>query len=71
VFEEMWTKHESYDQMVKEAWEGGVRSGLSIHGVCSRLKEVSGAMQRWSFEVFGSVKAEIKTLRCKLEDARV
>jgi hypothetical protein len=57
--------------MVKEAWEGGVSSGLSIHGVCSRLKEVSGAMQRWSFEVFGSVKAEIKALRCKLEDARV
>jgi hypothetical protein len=27
-------------------------------------------MQTWSFETFGSVRAEIKSLRGKLDDAR-
>ncbi|KAM0846534.1 hypothetical protein ACQ4PT_055614 [Festuca glaucescens] len=69
-FEEMWTKHEEYDEMIKAAWEKGAGTGLGIGGFCERLHEMTRDMQRWSYEVFGSVRAEIKTLRSKLELAR-
>jgi hypothetical protein len=35
-----------------------------------QLREVSADMKRWSFETFGSVRAEIKKLRSQLESAK-
>jgi hypothetical protein len=32
---------------------------------------MSKEMQRWSFHTFGSVRAEIKSLQGKLDDARM
>ncbi|KAM0841811.1 hypothetical protein ACQ4PT_058773 [Festuca glaucescens] len=69
-FEEMWTKHEEYDEMIKAAWEKGAGTGPGIGGLWERLHEMTRDMQRWSYEVFGSVRAEIKSLRSKLELAR-
>jgi hypothetical protein len=66
----MWTRHESYDNMLVEAWNATNYHGSSVQGVWERLKEVSSNMQRWSYESFGSVQKEIKRLRAALVDAK-
>jgi hypothetical protein len=70
VFEEMWTKHESYEDMIKNGWESNAPSSVGINGLWRQLHDMSTVMQRWSFDTFGSVKAELKSLRTKLEEAR-
>jgi hypothetical protein len=70
MFEEMWTKHDGYEEMFKQVWNqrGGNVQGLD--DLWRQLCEVSGDIKQWSFETFGSVRAEIKLLRAKLEAAR-
>jgi hypothetical protein len=70
VYEEMWLKHAGYEDMIKAAWEKSDGAAPGIGGLCSRLTEMSADMERWSFESFGSVRAEIKSLRSKLDSAR-
>jgi hypothetical protein len=70
MYEEMWQKHENYEAMVKEAWDKGEFHGQGLNNLWRRLQEVTRDMQRWSFEEFGSVRAEIKILRAKLDAAR-
>jgi hypothetical protein len=70
-FEEMWLKHEGYEEMVKEAWQNGRNGDASIHGLWHRLRDMSRDMKRWSFETFGSVRAELKNLKSKLEEAKL
>jgi Tfp pilus assembly protein FimT len=70
MFEEMWLKHEGYNDMVREAWERRDGGGVGIQALWRRLREVSMDMKRWSVETFGSVRAEIKRLKAKLELAR-
>jgi hypothetical protein len=70
VYEEMWLKHAGYEDMIKSAWEKSDGAAPGIGGLCSRLTEMSADMKRWSFESFGSVRAEIKSLRSKLDSAR-
>jgi hypothetical protein len=70
-FEEMWLKHNDYESMVKEAWEGsGGQEASGLQNFWGRLRGMSQDIKRWSFESFGSVKAEIKRLRSELEQAR-
>jgi hypothetical protein len=70
-YEEMWTKHEGYEEMVKEAWLNGNNGDSSITGFWNRLHDVSRDMKRWSFDTFGSVRGEIKALKIKLEEAKI
>ncbi|KAM0917416.1 hypothetical protein ACQ4PT_009527 [Festuca glaucescens] len=70
LFEEMWLKYEGSDKMVAKAWENRSTGVRGLEGLWSQLREVSSDIKRWSFETFGSVQAEIKRLRTKLEDAR-
>lgn len=70
-FEEMWTRHEAYDDMVKDVWDRQELEGSSVVGLCNKLKRVSVDIKRWSLEVFGSVRKEIKTLQCNLEEAKL
>jgi hypothetical protein len=70
MFEEMWTKHENYDSMVKNAWQASTWCGGGVDGLWNRLKEVSKEMKRWSFNSFGSVRKEIKRLKAELEAAK-
>jgi hypothetical protein len=65
----MWFKHAGYEDMIKDAWEKRDGAAPVIGGLCSRLHEMSADMKRWSFESFGSVRAEIKSLRSKLDSA--
>jgi hypothetical protein len=69
-YEEMWTKHDDYEQMVREALNRSDAGEEGINGVWKRLHSVSRDMQKWSYESFGSVKAEIKKLRTLLDAAR-
>jgi hypothetical protein len=70
MFEEMWLRHEGFDDMIKESWENRSGGEQGIQGLWRQLREVSADMKKWSFETFGSVKAEIKRLRSQLEYAR-
>jgi hypothetical protein len=67
----MWLKHEGYEDMVLQSWENRDRGERGVKGLWRQLREVSTDMKKWSFETFGSVRAEIKRLRCQLEVARV
>jgi hypothetical protein len=56
-FEEMWTKHDGYEDMIKETWERRNMGVTDIKGLWRQFQEVSSDIKRWSFETFGSVKA--------------
>jgi hypothetical protein len=71
AFEEMWTKHENYEDMIASAWENSGMEAQGINGLWTKLHNMSAEMKRWSFETFSSVRAELKSLRGKLEVARV
>jgi hypothetical protein len=71
MYEEMWTKHDSYMEMIEEAWGRRDLGDGGINGLWSRLRDMSADMKKWSFETFGSVRGEIKSLRSKLEEAKL
>jgi hypothetical protein len=66
----MWTKHDNYEEMIANSWETNANSQLGIGGLWQRLRDMSADMKKWSFETFGSVRAELKSLRGKLEEAK-
>jgi exonuclease III len=70
LFEEMWLRHEAYEDMVETAWENRCAGSPGITHLWRQLREVSADIKCWSFEVFGSVRAEIKRLKSQLESAR-
>jgi hypothetical protein len=57
--------------MIEQAWEREDWGGSGLEALWSRLKRISGSMQSWSHNVFGSVRKEIKRLRDQLAQARV
>jgi hypothetical protein len=69
-YEEMWSKHEDYGEMIKRVWGVSPSNGLDIFGFWRQLHQMLASMQRWSFETFGLVRKELKDLRSKLDDAR-
>lgn len=69
-YEEMWTKHELYEEMVLQAWAKGDQGTRGIGPCWERLRSVSKDMQTWSRKVFGSVRKEIKQLKEKLGAAK-
>ena len=70
VFEEMWTKHETYDDMFQDAWDNRRMQGSNLCELWQNLQDMSGHMKRWSFDTFGSVRRELRRLRAELEDAK-
>jgi hypothetical protein len=53
AFEEMWTKHDNYEEMIANSWESNANSQLGIGGLWQCLRDMSKDMKRWSFETFG------------------
>lgn len=45
-YEEAWTMHEKYEQMVTEAWEVAADGGHGLDAVWNRLGTISVSMQR-------------------------
>jgi hypothetical protein len=56
-FENMWTRHNRYDEVVTEAWQEN-HSGLA--GVQESLRRVQRGLQKWSKEEFGSVRTKLR-----------
>jgi hypothetical protein len=54
----------------KGTWERRNMGVSDMKGLWRQLQEVSSDIKKWSFETFGSVKAEIKRLRAQLDLAR-
>lgn len=69
-YEEMWTRHPEYDQMVAEAWCKADDEERGANGTCSRLRRMTADMQRWGREVFGSVHKQIAKLKAQLTEAK-
>jgi hypothetical protein len=69
-FTEMWLKHEGYEDMVLQSWENRDKAERGVKGLWRQLREVTTDMKKWSFKTFGSLRAEIKRLRCQLEAAQ-
>lgn len=69
-YEEAWTRHEQYEQMVIEAWEAAGNGGRDLEAVWNKLVSVSGSMQRWAREVFRSIRRKIAKLKAQLVDAK-
>jgi hypothetical protein len=70
MYEEMWTKHEQYDELVMSVWEDGQGYRSNLSGLWSRLHDVSKELKKWSFDVFGSVCQQIKKLRSAIAEAK-
>lgn len=68
-YEEMWSRHEGYEQMVAEAWQAAGRAN-GIAGVCGKLSQVTRSMHAWGRAVFGSIKRQISRLKNQLRDAK-
>jgi hypothetical protein len=66
-FENMWTRHERYPEVIRKSWRTGNTDLGQIHRSLGILK--SSLTQR-SREEFGSVKKQLMSLREKLERIR-
>lgn len=69
-FEEAWTRHELYDGMVMDAWHAADHGQSGLQAVCTKLDAVTKDMQRWSRDVFVSIKKQIGKLKGQLRDAK-
>ncbi|KAK1684139.1 hypothetical protein QYE76_044987 [Lolium multiflorum] len=66
-FENAWTRHDRYTQIVEDAWQAGESS---LQGVYDALSAVRQKLRVWSTTEFGSVKKHLKVLRERLEVLR-
>ena len=69
-YEEMWVRHEGYEDMVRSAWEKAVSRGQGAVKTCDILNYVSAEMQKWGRTVFGSVRKQISKLKTQLGYAK-
>jgi hypothetical protein len=63
----MWRRDPTYENLIKDNWKGNARG---LDGAMESLRAMQGSLQKWSFEVFGSVRGQLKQLRSQLEDVR-
>ena len=69
-YEEAWTRHGTYDEMVAQAWEAAGTGEQGLGAVRNTLAIMTGSMQRWAREVFGSIRRQVKKLKVQLLDAK-
>lgn len=69
-FEEAWTRHEKYEEMLAEVWEAADTGEHGLTATWQRLGRMTGSLQRWAREVFGSVRKKIAKLKTQLLDAK-
>ena len=66
-FENAWTRHDRYKQVVAEAWQVDTNN---LQGIYDALGGVSDRLKSWSSSEFCSVKKQLKTLRARWEIIR-
>ena len=69
-YEEAWTCHEKYDEMVSGAWATMSIGDQGITTTCEKLRRVWGHMQAWSHEVFSSIQEQIANLKQQVGDSK-
>lgn len=69
-YEEAWTRHEQYEAMVNEAWQEAGSGEHTVEAIWDWLGKMTGSMQWWAREVFGSIRRQITKLKTQLADAR-
>ena len=52
--------------MVQEAWEADNHKVGCMGDLMQKLSRVSGCMQTWGKEIFGSVRLQIKQLKANM-----
>ena len=52
-FEEAWTRHAQYDEMIAQAWFDVATVEKSVVVVGNRLSKMAGIIQWWARQVFG------------------
>lgn len=55
-YEEMWTRHETYEEMVHDGWMDIATEGTGLGATCTKLSKLSNHMQQWGHTIFGSVR---------------
>ena len=64
MYEAAWARHADYDGMIAAAWEQAHAANHMQPGVgaaCKQFGLMAKAMQKWSNEVFGSIKNKLGT----------
>lgn len=69
-FKEAWTRHDQYEAMIAEAWQAASSGEEGLQAVWQKLGSMTGSMQRWAREVFGSIRRKIKLLKSQLLEAK-
>lgn len=62
-YEQMWSKHDGYSDMVEAAWRDASSDQNRLKGMCHRLKKTTRYMQQWGATVFGSVRRQLAQLK--------
>ncbi|XP_062028440.1 uncharacterized protein LOC133744325 [Rosa rugosa] len=65
-FEEMWCSHESFTQVVEEAW-AVPQNGSPIVQVCRKIKDTGKTLLDWDITTFNSRREELDSVRCRLD----
>lgn len=65
----MWERMETLGKEVKEAW-CSASNGECLGGIMAALNKVQRALRSWSKKHFGSVSAELESLRAQLEEVK-
>ncbi|XP_042959541.1 uncharacterized protein LOC122294687 [Carya illinoinensis] len=61
-FQNMWTSHDSFLEMVRISWNEPIRWEPGLLNLAGKLKRLKQKMRQWNRETFGRVDAIIKEL---------
>ena len=68
-YEVMWETHETWPETIMSTWTEGGATG-TVEELSRKLKRISGNLEAWNKNTFGSVRKEIKHLKNELERLR-
>ncbi|KAM1837470.1 hypothetical protein ACFX14_019273 [Malus domestica] len=64
-FEEIWTHHEEYEEIIREAWATSV-VGVPMYQVCEKIKTTRMTLNTWHHKTFKARQAEIEVIHDKI-----
>jgi hypothetical protein len=65
----MWEKHDDFKPFLEESWQAEGKA-TTMGQLREKLTHVSGSLDRWGRDTFGSVQREIRRLTQRLTDLR-
>ncbi|KAM0971419.1 hypothetical protein ACFX13_019619 [Malus domestica] len=64
-FEEIWTHHEEYEEIIREAWATSVVD-VPMYQVCEKIKTTRMTLNTWHHKTFKARQAEIEVIHDKI-----